>query len=97
MLSLEYDENFCMGGPGIIFSHVTLARVAPHVKDCLKNLYTTHEDVELGRCVQKYAGIPCTWSYEVSNVNLLSWQLLRKNQYLTESQSLGGNGNLLGV
>lgn len=66
LLSLEYDENFCMGGPGMIFSHVTLARVAPHVKDCLRNLYTTHEDVELGRCVQKYAGIPCTWSYEVS-------------------------------
>lgn len=65
LLSLEYDENYCMGGPGMIFSHVTLSRVAPHVKDCLKNLYTTHEDVELGRCVQKFAGIPCTWSYEV--------------------------------
>ena len=55
-----------MGGPGIIFSHVTLSLVAPHVKDCLKNLYTTHEDVELGRCVRKHAGVPCTWSYEVS-------------------------------
>ena len=49
----------------MIFSHVTLSRVAPNVKDCLKNLYTTHEDVELGRCVQRFAGIPCTWSYEV--------------------------------
>ncbi|XP_032789583.1 chondroitin sulfate synthase 1 isoform X2 [Daphnia magna] len=68
LLSLEYDENYCMGGPGMIFSHVTLSRVAPHVKDCLKNLYTTHEDVELGRCVQKFAGIPCTWSYEMQNI-----------------------------
>lgn len=68
LLSLEYDENFCMGGPGIVFSHVTLALVAPNVKDCLKNLYTTHEDVELGRCVQKYAGIPCTWSYEMQSI-----------------------------
>ncbi|KAK9506599.1 hypothetical protein O3M35_008500 [Rhynocoris fuscipes] len=67
LLSLEYDENFCMGGPGVIMSRETLARVAPHVKYCLKNLYTTHEDVELGRCVQKFAGIPCTWSYEVNN------------------------------
>lgn len=66
LLSLEYDENFCMGGPGVIMSRETLARVAPHVKYCLKNLYTTHEDVELGRCVQKFARIPCTWSYEVS-------------------------------
>lgn len=68
LLSLEYDENFCMGGPGIILSRETLKRVAPHVKYCLQNLYTTHEDVELGRCVQKFARIPCTWSYEVSVV-----------------------------
>lgn len=68
LLSLEYDENFCMGGPGVIISRETLRRIVPHIKNCLKNLYTTHEDVELGRCVKKYAGIPCTWSYEVSAV-----------------------------
>jgi len=67
LLSLEYDENFCMGGPGVIMSRETLARVVPHIKHCLKNLFTTHEDVELGRCVQKYAGVSCTWSYEVSD------------------------------
>lgn len=65
LLSLEYDENFCMGGPGVILSRKTLGKIIPHIKDCLKNLYTTHEDVELGRCVRKYVGIPCTWSYEV--------------------------------
>ncbi len=65
LLSLEYDENFCMGGPGIILSRETLRRMAPHVKYCLQNLYTTHEDVELGRCVQRFAHISCTWSYEV--------------------------------
>lgn len=37
-----------------------------HIKHCLANLYTTHEDVELGRCVRKFAGISCTWNYEVS-------------------------------
>lgn len=66
LLSLEYDENFCMGGPGVIMSRETLGKIVPHIKHCLKNLYTTHEDVELGRCVRKYAGIPCTWSYEVN-------------------------------
>lgn len=71
-LSLEYDENFCMGGPGIIFSRETLRRVVPHVETCLRNLYTTHEDVELGRCVQRFARISCTWSYEVSNADLFS-------------------------
>lgn len=71
LLSLEYDENFCMGGPGVILSRETLRRVAPHIPTCLKNLYSTHEDVEIGRCVQKYAGIPCTWNYEVKSGNLL--------------------------
>lgn len=70
LLSLEYDENFCMGGPGIILSRETLKRVAPHVKYCLQNLYSTHEDVELGRCVQKFARIPCTWSYEVNMLSM---------------------------
>lgn len=74
LLSLEFDENFCMGGPGVIMSRETLRRVAPHIPTCLKNLYSTHEDVEVGRCVQKFAGIPCTWNYEV-NSNLLRIKL----------------------
>lgn len=68
LLSLEFDENFCMGGPGVILSRETLRRVAPHIPTCLKNLYSTHEDVEIGRCVQKFAGIPCTWNYEMQSI-----------------------------
>ncbi|KOC66565.1 Chondroitin sulfate synthase 1 [Habropoda laboriosa] len=68
LLSLEYDENFCMGGPGVVLSRETLRRIVPHIKYCLRHLYTTHEDVELGRCVQRYAGIPCTWSYEMQSI-----------------------------
>lgn len=67
-LSLNHEENFCMGGPGMIFSRGTLEKVAPHLRNCLKNLKSYHEDVEIGRCVQKYAQIPCTWSYEVSRI-----------------------------
>ena len=78
LLSLEYDENFCMGGPGVILSRETLRRIVPHIKYCLRHLYTTHEDVELGRCVQKYAGIPCTWSYEV--IFFLSKLLLARDK-----------------
>jgi chondroitin sulfate synthase len=66
LLSLDYDENFCMGGPGIIMSRETLRLVVPHISYCLKNLYSTHEDVEIGRCVRKFANISCTWSYEVT-------------------------------
>ncbi|KAG5681987.1 hypothetical protein PVAND_011386 [Polypedilum vanderplanki] len=68
LLSLEYDENFCMGGPGIILSRQTLKQVAPHIPTCLKNLYSTHEDVEVGRCVQKFAGTACTWNYEMQSI-----------------------------
>lgn len=64
-LSLNLDENFCMGGSGIVFSGETLKRMVPHISYCLQNLLTTHEDVELGRCVRMFAGVACTWSYEV--------------------------------
>ncbi|XP_042205381.1 chondroitin sulfate synthase 1-like [Homarus americanus] len=67
-LALKNDENFCMGGPGVIMSRSTLLQVAPHVRDCLKNLRSTHEDVEIGRCVRKYARVPCTWSYEMQSI-----------------------------
>ncbi|XP_046553957.1 chondroitin sulfate synthase 1-like isoform X1 [Haliotis rubra] len=68
LLSLTATENFCMGGPGMIFSRETLRRMAPYVSNCLQNLYTTHEDVEIGRCVRKYAGIQCTWAYEMQQI-----------------------------
>ena len=65
-LSLEENENFCMGGPGIVLSRTTLKRLAGHIDHCLRNSYTTHEDVEIGRCVKKFAGISCTWAFEVN-------------------------------
>ena len=65
LLHLEYDDNFCMGGTGMVFSRATLRKMVPHVSYCLKNLWSTHEDVEVGRCVKKFVGIDCTWSYEV--------------------------------
>jgi chondroitin sulfate synthase len=66
LLSLDYDENFCMGGPGITMSRETLKLVVPHISFCLKNLYSTHEDVEIGRCIRRFANTSCTWSYEVT-------------------------------
>ena len=67
-LALGENENFCMGGPGIILSRETLARFTPHIKKCLKSFYTSHEDVELGRCVHKYANTSCTWTYEMQHI-----------------------------
>lgn len=64
-LSLGSEDNYCMGGPGIILSRTALAMVRPHIGECLRNMYTTHEDVEVGRCIRKFAGVSCSWSYEV--------------------------------
>lgn len=67
-LSLEENENFCMGGPGIVLSQTTLKRLAGHIDHCLRNSYTTHEDVEIGRCVKRFAGISCTWAFEMQHL-----------------------------
>uniref|UniRef100_A0A8B9PFV3 Hexosyltransferase n=1 Tax=Apteryx owenii TaxID=8824 RepID=A0A8B9PFV3_APTOW len=55
-----------MGGPGMIFSREVLRRMVPHIGECLQEMYTTHEDVEVGRCVRRFGGTQCVWSYEVS-------------------------------
>nr|WNN25237.1 chondroitin sulfate synthase 1 [Sinonovacula constricta] len=68
LLSLGNTDNYCMGGTGIVFSHETLRKIAPHLKYCVNNLYTTHEDVEIGRCVRQFAGIPCTWAFEMQKL-----------------------------
>lgn len=65
LLNLNANDNFCMGGPSIAFSQATLHKMAPHISYCLRNIYSTHEDVEIGRCVRRYAKVPCTWNYEV--------------------------------
>ncbi|XP_046966394.1 chondroitin sulfate synthase 1 isoform X2 [Vanessa cardui] len=84
-LALDYNENFCMGGPGVLISRETLRRVAPHVKYCLKHLYTTHEDVELGRCVAKFAGVSCTWSYDNLHIQDLREQSLDLHRDISSS------------
>jgi hypothetical protein len=63
---LDGEENLCMGGPGIVMSRVTLKLFVKHISLCLKNLYSSNEDVEIGRCVEKFANISCTLSNEVS-------------------------------
>lgn len=64
-LYLNETDNFCMGGPSIILNLPTLSALASHTQECLQNLYTTHEDVELGRCIRQHANVSCTWAYEV--------------------------------
>lgn len=67
-LQLLPGDNYCMGGPGMVLSQSVLRKLAPHIDHCLQIAPKSymHEDVELGRCIRRYVGVSCTWSYEVS-------------------------------
>jgi chondroitin sulfate synthase len=67
-LSLDWNENFCMGGTGMLMSRPVLRLLAPKIPTCLENLLTSHEDVEVGRCVAFATGRPCTWAYEMQTL-----------------------------
>lgn len=82
LLGLGSGDNFCMGGPGVIISRSVLKKVVPHIEYCLKHLLTSHEDVEVGRCIKRFVGIPCTWSFEMQ-------ALFYHNQ--SKSQAFHGN------
>ncbi|XP_077988475.1 chondroitin sulfate synthase 3-like [Glandiceps talaboti] len=57
-------HNFCMGGPGVVFSRTALINLCPHIDQCMKEVVSKEEDVEIGRCVTKHLGIQCTRSWE---------------------------------
>ncbi|KAL9954162.1 hypothetical protein ACROYT_G041663 [Oculina patagonica] len=70
MLNLSPGENYCMGGPGMILSQSVLRKVGPHLEHCLQTAPKAHmhEDIELAKCIRRYAGVSCTWSYEMNNL-----------------------------
>lgn len=65
-LGLQQDDNFCLGGPGVVMSQSVLRKVAPYLSTCLNETVSLHEDVELSRCVRRYVGVICPWAQEVS-------------------------------
>ncbi|ESP01191.1 hypothetical protein LOTGIDRAFT_139814 [Lottia gigantea] len=72
-------KPFCMGGVGITFSRSVLVEVGKHlVSDCLNNTVTTHEDTELGRCIYKFTGLPCTTSSKVGELKILFNSAIRR-------------------
>ncbi len=73
-LELLPHEHYCMGGPGVVFSHASLQALAPHLDYCLSavdshnrhgNTPWYNEDVELGRCVSRTVDLQCSTSKEV--------------------------------
>ena len=88
-LHLLPHENYCMGGPGVVFSASALKTLSPHLGRCL-NAVEHHnreveeeegwfnEDVELGRCVSRTVGIGCSQVAKVrergrGRAGMLSW------------------------
>ena len=65
-LGLMENECYCLGGPGVIMSRSVLKKITPNFERCLNETVSDHEDVELGRCIRKYAGVSCLWAHEVS-------------------------------
>ena len=64
-LALLDNENYCLGGPGMIISQAALKLIGPKITECLKHLHSPYEDVEVSRCFTRFANISCTRSYEV--------------------------------
>ena len=50
----------------MVFSREVIRRVGPHLRNCVRHLYSWHEDVELSRCIRRFAEVNCAWSYQVS-------------------------------
>merc|ERR1711976_891311 len=57
-------HNFCMGGPGVILSRKAMEGLCPKIDECIADVVSKEEDVELGRCVRKHLGIECVHSWE---------------------------------
>ena len=77
-LKLLDHENYCMGGPGIVFSATALEALYPHLGRCLmavehynfkkeQEIWWYNEDVELGRCVSRTLGIHCSPKIKVTS------------------------------
>ena len=81
MLSLNPGNNYCIGGPGVILSRSVLKKVAPHLEHCFQTAPTSHEDIEVGRCIQRYTGVPCTWAYEVRLTDIRKFDNSRRLKF----------------
>ena len=69
-LGLEDDENFCVGGVGVVMSQSVVKKVAPYLLTCLNQTASLHEDSELGRCIRRHVGVMCPWAQEVKFARL---------------------------
>jgi len=58
----------------VILSRGMLLKIRNGLPTCLKNLITEHEDIEIGRCINKLTGVQCTLAWEVRNYFYQNYQ-----------------------
>lgn len=51
MFSLNFGDNYCIGGLGVILSWSVLKKVVFYLEYCLKIVLIIYEDVEVGWCI----------------------------------------------
>ncbi|XP_066295780.1 chondroitin sulfate synthase 1-like [Branchiostoma lanceolatum] len=73
-MRFEPRQNYCMGGTGVVFSRETLRLVGPHIRWCLDNLYSVHDDVEFGRCFYNIANVTCSRAYDCQDIFLNNYE-----------------------
>jgi len=88
-LGLGRHQNFCMGGPGVLLSVAALRLLAPSLPACRAAPVTAHEDVELGRCVERAVGISCTWAYDMQTLFHHAASAEQERGVEVESSALG--------
>nr|XP_002131640.1 chondroitin sulfate synthase 1-like [Ciona intestinalis] len=80
-----HGHNFCMGGPGVFFNRKTLKALCPHISQCINDVVSGEEDVEIGRCVTAHLHIECTHAWETLKLFYHSYQ----EEYTEEKPFLG--------
>lgn len=58
---------YLMGGPGIIMSRGLLRKLRPRLSYCIQHMFSSHEDIEMGRCV---------WNEVKDAVTPIAWETL---------------------
>ena len=70
---IEDNMVYCMGGTGIIFSNQMIRSIRPHLHNCIKSLYTEHEDIEVSRCIWRYTDTTCTRAHDNGKYFFQNW------------------------
>ncbi|XP_078603702.1 chondroitin sulfate synthase 1-like [Branchiostoma floridae x Branchiostoma japonicum] len=73
-MRFEARQNYCMGGTGVVISRETLRQVGPHIRWCLNNLYSVHDDVEFGRCFYNVANVTCSRAHDCQDIFLNNYE-----------------------